>query len=1489
MKRLFPLLIICFCWLEAGATHMMGGDIAYECISPGKYKLVIKIYRDCRGIPFNNPSIAVFCADGSNSVNVNYTRTAINDITEVCPTDPGPCVPTNTPTGAGIEEHVFEAIIDFNSNPFKAIKDANCCEVKIKVEQNARNSAISTMTAGNFYTDAMINICKIGDKCNTSPQLSTPPVAYLCCNQSFTFNNGVREVIDGDSLSYNLDNPLNANNSNEVFNAPFTYKNPMTPYCPPNPGVITCGCKPNAKPPRGFCFDELTGDIIFTPTKCDEVGVIVIRIDEWRKNPNTKKWELIGYTKRDMQLIVRQCADNNPPYFTGINKYSICEGSNICFDVVSKDDPFLPKQTVPDTLVLTWNYGIPGASFTIVDATAREKTAKFCWQTKIGDARPNAYSFTATVKDNNCDNPAQANRGYNITVKPKARDTRDYDILNCGWLKFEALPSDTVNLLEQYYTYKYTIRDSTNTGAPLYMTYSRLDSFKFKRGGKYIIEHEVNYPQYNCPTKYSDTIIMPPILDVELAFGKDTFVCAGNSLTVKPNIANGIPRYQYAWESPRGTKNPQDSLDQFTLVKPKQDTEIILKLIDKNNCIDMDTIKVAYKLNPTVNIGPDKRICTYESIELDAQNDDTLKYYWQPNGDSTRKITVNIAGKYIAKVIDKLGCNASDTMELFVNDTVIASAGPDREICIQDTLKVNGVRTPKGYPRSIIWKDLNTGGTVATDSSFKLKMTSSVKRNYEMTLKVNQSDVVCTDIDTFELLVNKLPTFIFAGLPPRCYADGAINLTQNNIATGVSGDGKEKEKDLIYYQKKKPSWIRYGQTNPLKSPCVYDYPNFITNEQVPKAGLRDTICYEYRDYKGCYNYECKPIKLNPNPAVKLKDGVFCQKAGPINLENLIETPIASQRASGIQNFKCIEVPNGSGVDPDAIITSSGFPPIPYMNPGIEGENEKTGIYKIQYCYKDAVSGCQTCDTATINVIKLPVIKFDYLPQQCINFALLALDSFVREENSGMRFSGSKWTTVEFNGSRDKNIPMTKQRLENSIQNDRYFNPKTGAGKYMLKMEDNSSGCPVSDSTEILVNGLPLIQINVPDTVCSSSAAFELNNILPSGSVGTWSGPGVVGRNFDPAYSPKINTYEGAYMLKYAYTNPLTGCTSSDSQSLLVQSQPEVVIQTPGVYQLCEGQPFDVVATKNFVANTTWSSDGDGDFGNTTKLLIARYRHGINDTALNGKNGDVMLRISTDKEGVCPIAYDELPLKIQPYPIISFYSPDTLQCEPAKVTFTALVSKPAGSSNLRYSWWYGNGDSIIRSTSAVQPNIPYDTANRNWYDVKLRVENVWGAGATETCPSEKFVADYVKVIPQPKAGFSSDPGFFTTVAFPKFKFFNETKYRWINPASMKYTWHFGTDDEDDTSTQVNPIHTYSNDTMKYWVHLTSEISYGGLTCWDTFGQLRKIGPDVTVFVPTAFSPEGTGPGTNNVFRPVVNGEKTYHIELFNRWGEILWKS
>ena len=1491
--KIFLLLIVILGFqYEASASHMMGGDIAYECISPGKYKLVIKIYRDCRGIPFNSPDIKLFCKDGTNQNSVNYTRTAINDLTPTCSGGTAPCNPQNQTSSEGIEEHVFEAIVDFNTSPFKAMKDAGCCEILIKVEQCCRNGAITTISPGNFYTDAMINICNIGTKCNTSPQLSIPPVAYVCCNQPFTYNNGVREVIDGDSLAYELGTPLNANNSNETYTGSFTQTIPMTPYCPPNPGVINCRALPNAKPPRGFYFDKETGDIVFTPTKCDEVGVIVIKITEWRRDSATRKMRIIGFTRRDMQVVVKQCPDNNPPYFTGNNKYSVCEGNKICFSIFAKDDPYLPKQTRLDTVALTWNYGIPGATFTIVDPTAREKEAMFCWQTKIGDARSNVYAFTATAKDDNCPRPSSANKGYTVTVKPKARAKRKYDILDCGKLRFTAFPIDTVNYNQKNYRHKFTIRDSTNSGTPYYFGFVAKDSVKFKRGGKYIIEYEINNPPYNCPSIYSDTVIIPPVLDVQLKFGRDTFVCAGNSITLEPVVANGVPAYKYKWQVPIGFFDPKDTNSTYTLVKPTATTKLLLVLTDKNKCVDSDTVTVHYQPNPIVDIGPDQRICTYNNVTLDAQNADTMRYFWQPNGDSTRQITVNIAGKYIAKVIDHLGCNTSDTMELFVNDTVVAIAKPDREICIFDTLKVKGQRRPKGYTRTISWRDIASGTNLATDSSFKLKITTMVPKDYEMYLKVTQGGVECEDKDTFNLVVNALPTFKFLGLPPRCYADGAINLTQSNITKAFSGDNSESTNDVRYFQQfKKPSWVTGGPVG--VNVFVYDFPKFIKNSQVPKAGLRDTICYDFRDYKGCYNKECKPTRLNPNPDVYVRDSTYCQKAGLITLDRQIVRPFS--KIGGIESWRVIDVPVGSGVDPMAILAPdmTVTPNTMQMDPGQEGENEKTGTYTIEYCFADAITSCKTCDTAFVRVIKLPEIEFTGMPKLCINDPLAILDSFVIDKVNGGRFPSGTWETIEYGGSRDLSNPNIAPKIQKSMVNKKLFDPKYGAGQYIVKLTDVSSGCPVTDSTEILVNGLPIIQIDVPDTVCSSSPAFTLNNILPSGNVGKWTGVGVTGRDFNPSVSAKTKQYEGPIRVKFAYTNPLTGCTSSDSQTLLVQSQPEVNITTPKPYQQCEGKDFDLTSAKNWASRTKWSTNGDGNF-NKPDSLPSKYFHGFNDTAINGMSGKVRLTLSTLKEGVCPIAKDYIDLIIEAYPQFDFMGDPEVQCEPAIVNFTAMVAKPAGSPNLRYNWWYGNGDSLMQSTTFNPPNIKYDTAKRTWYDVTLIVDNQWGVGPAQACSIRKDSIGYIKVLPQPKVGFSSDPGFFTTVAFPKFKFFDETKVRWQRPdVKMDYEWNFGSGDVDDTSTKMNPIHSYTADTMKYYVHLTSTIRYQyknqEYICWDSISQLRKIGPDVTVFVPTAFSPEKTGPVANNVFKAVVNGEKTFHIELFNRWGEMLWKT
>jgi gliding motility-associated-like protein len=1461
-------------FLGVRASHMMGGDIIYECLSPGKFKFTIKVYRDCRGIAFNSPTITVFCADGggvNNSVSVNYVRTAINDITPKCATGTAPCNPQNQQAGEGIEEHIFEAIVDFNTAPFKAIKDAGCCEVKIKVEQCCRNGAITTVTPDNFYTDAMINICNIAatkNKCNTSPQLSTPPVGYICCNQPFTFNNGVRETVDGDSLSYDLVTPLKANNTNLLYTGNFTSNIPMTPFCPPNKGVINCRPLPNAKPPRGFYFDKETGDIVFTPTQCDEVGIIVIQVTEWRKDSARNKWVKIGYTRRDMQLIVKTCPDNNPPYFGTLNKYSVCEGNKLCFFIDAKDDPFLPKQIVPDTVTLTWNFGIPGATFTIVDPKAREKQALFCWQTKIGDARPNVYSFTATAKDDNCSNPSSANKGYTVTVKPKARTKRQLEVLDCGKFKFTSWPVDTVNYNQKNYQYKWTIRDSLNTGTPLYFGFKKQDSIKFKRGGKYIIEHEITNPPYNCPSIYSDTVIIPPQLDVDLAFGKDTFVCEKDSLIIKPLISNGVPTYKYNWIVTPALPSPLIISDSVISLKRNFSSTVIVQLTDKNKCVDQDTIKVKYVNLPIVNIGPDQRICTYKSVILDAQHKDTVKYCWNTT-DSSRTIQVNIAGKYWVKVIDPVyGCFAKDTMELFVNDTVVAIAKPNREICIFDTLKVKANRKPLGYTRLIIWKDINSGNIVSNDSSFKLKVNNLNTLNYEMYLQVNQGGVACEDRDTLTVTVNNLPSFKFNNIPPRCYIDGAINLTMSNVTLAKSGDGTQQTTNVRYYQNKKPSWVTGGPVG--VNTFTYDYPKFILNSQVPKTGLVDTICYDYRDYKGCYNKECKTIKLYPNPSVDIVDKTHCQSAGLLTLDNLVKLPAV--KVGGIQTFTCISGP--TALDSLALISTispaATFPVTYTFDPGTELEPEKTGEYKIQYCYQDAITGCKSCDTATIKVIKLPVIQFQPFPRICINDNPIVLDSFAFDKNNNTRFVGN-WKTLEYGRSR----ALPNPKITNSIPDQKHFYPSYGPGIFLIKLSDNSSGCLVEDSIEIAVNGLPIIQLDNPDIVCSSSAPFALNNQVPSGNVGKWSGLGVTGRDFDPSISPKTKQFEFWFKVRFDYTNPLTGCSNFQYDSFVIQTQPEVNITTPKPYQQCEGIPFNISATKKWAANVQWTKNGDGSFRINTPLNVV-YTHGTQDTI----NNNVVIGIETVREGVCPIAKDSIPLIIEAYPQFNFTGNPLIQCEPGIVDFSSIVRKPL--SNLEYYWDLGNGDT---STIANPFNIQYDTANRQWYDVKLTVTNNWGSGKCITTLSK---LDYVKILPQPKADYYTDPNYFTTIAFPKFKFINQTKIRW-GEDSLKYLWNFDLKNPDDTSTKKSLVKIYPDDTAVYTTFLISSFTYQGVTCRDSISKTVKIGPDVTVFVPTVFSPEKTGPILNNKFYAVVNGEKSFHIEVLNRWGEMVWKT
>jgi hypothetical protein len=73
------------------ASHMMGADMQYQYLSNNQYKIIAKVYRDCRGIAFNDPSFSCFAGtnggNGCGSSALKIARTGIRDITQRCSTN----------------------------------------------------------------------------------------------------------------------------------------------------------------------------------------------------------------------------------------------------------------------------------------------------------------------------------------------------------------------------------------------------------------------------------------------------------------------------------------------------------------------------------------------------------------------------------------------------------------------------------------------------------------------------------------------------------------------------------------------------------------------------------------------------------------------------------------------------------------------------------------------------------------------------------------------------------------------------------------------------------------------------------------------------------------------------------------------------------------------------------------------------------------------------------------------------------------------------------------------------------------------------------------------------------------------------------------------------------------------------------------------------------------------------------------------------------
>ena len=1450
MKKLLPLLFFILTFSLSNistSTHMMGGDMSYKCLGSGKYKITAKIYRDCRGVPFNSPEFGVFAGtnggNGCGSSTLSISRTGIKDVTPRCTTASSPCSPQNTyGTGEGIEEHTYEVTVDFNTSPLSGyLNKSTCCEVTFYIGQCCRNGAITTGPASQgFYTTCMINICNIKkttNKCNSSPTLSNAPIAFLCCNQAYYFNNGAIDTVDYDSFSYSLTNGINTLPNNSVsYSSPFTPRYFMTPYCIP-PTSITCAPKPGLNPPRGLFFDTSSGDIILTPTKCDEVAIAVIVITEWRKDSATGSYIIVGKTRRDMQLWVKDdCGYNKAPTLLGPFNWKVCEGETLKFKVESEDETFTPYQTVPDTTNLKWNKGIPGAKFTLANRKdwpeKRKAWAYFEWTPAVGMASDVSYSFTVTVTDEHCPKPSQAIRGFKIKVNPRAFSIRKYTNLKCGKFAMAASVSLSFKGAPQF---KWSVRDSLGKSEIFYST-KKSDTMTFYRGGKYIIVHTVNNSD-NCPTIYRDTVIIPDPPQVVLA-DADSFACYGTTFTLKAKVIVGKPTLKYKW-------NNGDTTDYTTIKNFKSDSTLMLEVTDGDGCKFSDTTYTFVKPLPVINLGSDKVICTYETNTFDGQNNDTVKYLWS-RGDTTRYITTNLKGLYWVKITDTTySCVKYDTAILVVNDTVVSNAGLNQAICDKDTFTLTASHRPPLLSPTYTW------GGLGSLSTYKLK-SDITKSAYMFTLKtvLTQNGRSCEDIDTMFIRVKPLPKISWSPKPlkPQCYSYGSIwselfLVKPHNLGTYDVWNGDKF---------KKSGNITYGYI-PYNGRFLFNI-TLLDNSKLQGGNNYTTKMYvKFTDTNSCSNMDSTTQTIYGTPMITLVPKTICQDIGSMMMDLLRTRPATK---SGVyMRWDVVRAP--SGIDTSKLLydISGGNTPNIKFNFGLSFQDEYQGKYTFKLIVRDLVTGCQSTDTVDVTVISEPTVIIKTIPDYCVNSGI-NVNMFDYIIVNGVKPTGGTIYIQDVNG--DRTNPKVTTNISTGV-----FKTSTGPGVYNIKYVSSQFGCVKIDSFNVIVHDTSDLRVK-DTTICASAIPLDVLGLAVSNKGGTIvSYPD--GRFFNGTTTP-TGYVPGPYKWMMIGLTPYN-CQDTEYAKITIVNIPKVKFVKP--IEVCE---FDTITLK---IDTQYLNGGIfnwipmATFGPT---MNRNYVPTSTDTSL----GYVDVRVDWSvAKNVCPNPFDTVRVYIHQYPDPMF----TYQngCEPLNTIFTPTERKGINLSLLTYGW-YVNANSISNSNSSV----PYLFSTQGKYQVTLSITNVEGK---KQC--NRTITQTVNVYPKPSVVFNTDPLYKTTVALPKFKTVNTSSVS-QNPfvTNMKYNWTWGKSYKIGSDTLKNSNIVFGKDTGTYWIKLVVTTDKG---CKDSSIKKVVIGPDIIIFVPDAFTPDNAGPNENNTFRPYVINNKTYEMLIFNRWGEKMFET
>jgi gliding motility-associated-like protein len=924
---------------------------------------------------------------------------------------------------------------------------------------------------------------------------------------------------------------------------------------------------------------------------------------------------------------------------------------------------------------------------------------------------------------------------------------------------------------------------------------------------------------------------------------------------------------------------------------------------DVNGCVSTAVSTVTVNSIPVITVSNTGPYCVNGTIQLNATGGTT--YAWTgPNGFSNATsspvitpATTAEAGQYDVTVTDVNGCVATGNTTVAVNTSLIPNLSSNSPLCDGAILNLsctNGV--------SWTWTGPNGFSDNAQNPTIN-PVTPIASGTYSISLTDANG---CVGTGTIPVVVNALP-LVTVNSTAICNGQATATLTANGASTYVWTSG----------------------TNPSTGPGVSAAP--ATTSQYTVTGT---------DANGCVNTAVSTVTVNSLPVVTVNSTAVCPgfsanltangaaiyswSAGtsPGTGANVSVSPAATSQytVTGTDANGCFntavstvtvnaQLSVNAGIDDTVCagnnftVTATGPAGTSYTwNPGnLSGASQSFVAATSTVFVVDGVdlNGCAGSDTVVITVPSPIVLNAAGFAASCNGVCDGQLVVLATPSTGGFAQYTYSWNPGNYNSPSVLGVcagtysvtvtnnagciataaasvtepaaiianasAVTPANCNAVCNGAATINASGGTGTFTYSWSSVGMGsnpvnlcagnytCTVTDGNNCSVPVTLAITEPAPISVSISPVAnicigqtSSLTASAGGGSGGytyTWTG------GTTPTNLATVSASPGASSSYSVSVTDVNGCAPA-SASVTVTVNPPLSVTASNDVTLCAGQNTNLSAA---------ASGGDGNYIYTWATgTVPATGQSVNATPSAGTTYTVTL---TDGCG-SPAASDVVLVTVNPLPVLSVTTDLQSGCAPLCVVFTLASTTTPNLVN----WTFTNSQ-----TATGTPTSAICFATAGVYGASVSATDINGCQNTFT--NNSLVTVYP--VPVPEFSFGPQPA---TEANPTITFTDLTSGATIN----SWQWNFGTLD-DSSSTVQNPVFSYSS-AGAYDVWLTVASVNG---CIDSVNHLVVIDPEFALYVPNAFTPDGSN--FNETFFAKGIGIDTDHYEMwiYDRWGNMIW--